>query len=116
MTINDRISLLLEALEYNENSFAKAISVSASVVFNMVNPKGRKSYPSGPVLEKILSLEKNGNRVSANWLIRGEGSMFEGGESASSIDTSEIEKSIELLSLAVDKLRKDLERLNDIKQ
>ena len=113
MTINDRISQLIEALGFNENAFAKTISVSASVVFNMVNPKGRRSYPSGPVLEKILSLEKDNKRVSANWLIRGEGAMFEGDESHSSVDTSEIEKSIDLLSIAVDKLRKDLERLNN---
>jgi len=113
MIINDRISQLIEALGYNENAFAKTISVSASVVFNMVNPKGRRSYPSGPVLEKILSLEKDGNRVSANWLIRGEGEMFETTESDRSVDTTEIEKSIDLLSLAVEKLRKDLERLNN---
>ena len=113
MTINDRISELIDALGYNENSFAKAISVSASVVFNMVNPKGRKSYPSGPVLEKILSLKKNDKRVSANWLIRGEGEMFEVNVIQPQIDTAEIEKTIDLLSLAVEKLREDLERLNN---
>ena len=113
MTINDRISDLIEALAYNENSFAKRIGVSASVVFNMVNPKGRKSYPSGPVLEKLLALEKDGNRVSANWLIRGEGDMFEGSKQAVEIDTDEIENTIELLGLAVNKLRKDLERFKN---
>lgn len=113
MTINNRISELIDALGYNENSFAKTISVSASVVFNMVNPKGRRSYPSGPVLEKILSLEKKGKRVSADWLIRGEGEMFEGGSDQQQIDTTEIEKTIELLSLAVEKLREDLDRLNN---
>lgn len=105
--------MLIEALGFNENAFAKAISVSASVVFNMVNPKGRRSYPSGPVLEKILSLKKDDKRVSANWLIRGEGPMFENNESKISLDTTEIERSIELLSLALDKLRKDLERLKN---
>ncbi len=113
MTINDRISQLIDALGYNENAFAKTIAVSASVVFNMVNPKGRKSYPSGPVLEKILSLEKDGKRVSADWLIRGEGEMFENDGSTGQIDTSEMEKTIELLSLAVEKLRNDLDRLNN---
>lgn len=97
----------------SENSFAKSISVSASVVFNMVNPKGRRSYPSGPVLEKILSLQKDGKRVSANWLIRGEGDMFEGDLSDAKLDVSEIERSVELLSLTLERLRKDLERLKN---
>lgn len=113
MTINDRISELIEALGYNENSFAKKVGVSASVIFNMVNPKGRKSYPSGPVLEKLLSLEKNGSRVSADWLLRGEGELFEGSDKVIETDTTELENTIELLSLAVDKLRKDLERFKN---
>lgn len=48
-------------------------------MFNIVNPKGRLSYPSGPVLEKILLLELEGNRISAEWLMRGEGEMFGAG-------------------------------------
>ena len=43
------------------------------------------------------------------------GAMFEGNENTGSIDTTEMEKSIELLSIALEKLRKDLERLNNIK-
>jgi len=47
------------------------------VMFNIVNPKGRKSYPSGPVLEKILDLEKDGQKVSAEWLMRGNGDIYQ---------------------------------------
>lgn len=74
--INDRIQELITSLGDTENSFAKRIEVSTSVVFNIVNPKGRRSYPSGPVLEKILAIEKNGHKVSAEWLMRGDGEIF----------------------------------------
>lgn len=33
------------------------------------------SYPSGPVLEKILSLEMEGAQISAEWLMRGVGEI-----------------------------------------
>lgn len=111
MNINDRIADLIRTLKDNENLFAKRISVSTSVVFNVVNPKGRRSYPSGPVLEKILSIEKEGNRVSAEWLMRGEGSMFLGEEHIPPIDTGEIDKTIEELTNTVSKLREGFEKL-----
>ena len=111
MTINTRISELIYALRDNENSFAKRIGVSSSVIFNTVNPKGRGSYPSGPVLEKILSIDSEGKRVSAEWLMRGEGNMFLGDESLPPGDTREIYKSIEELNKSVSKLQDDFEAL-----
>lgn len=110
MSINDRIADLIGVLHDNENLFAKRIDVSTSVVFNVVNPKGRRSYPSGPVLEKILSIEKDGNRVSAEWLMRGEGSMFLGGEGVLLADTEVIEETIEQLTETVSKLREGFEK------
>lgn len=80
MSINSRISELIKAFGDSESAFAKRLQVSSSVMFNIVNPKGRKSYPSGPVLEKILALELNGQRISAEWLMRGEGEMTGGGQ------------------------------------
>lgn len=74
--INHRVAELIKAFGDSESAFAKRIAVSTSVMFNIVNPKGRKSYPSGPVLEKILGLEKDGRKVSAEWLMRGEGEQF----------------------------------------
>ena len=62
-TINQRIALLIKDFGGDsESGFAKRIDVSSSVMFNIVNPKGRNSYPSGPVLEKILDLEKEGSK------------------------------------------------------
>lgn len=111
MSINDRIADLIRVLKDNESLFAKRISVSTSVVFNVVNPKGRRSYPSGPVLEKILSIEKEGNRVSAEWLMRGEGSMFLGEDRTLLVDTGEVDSTIEELTDMVSKLRKGFEKL-----
>lgn len=84
MGINSRISELIKAFKDSESGFAKRLDVSSSVIFNIVNPKGRKSYPSGPVLEKILGLSLNEKRVSAEWLMRGEGEMWQTHQSFSS--------------------------------
>lgn len=76
MSINQRIGELIKVLGDSESAFAKRIGVSTSVIFNIVNPKGRMSYPSGVVLEKLLALEKDGEQLSAEWLMRGRGNMF----------------------------------------
>jgi hypothetical protein len=76
MSINSRIAELIEYLGDTENSFSKRIGASSSAIFNIVNPKGRMSYPSGMVLEKILAIDESDGRVSAEWLMRGEGQMF----------------------------------------
>ncbi len=76
MSINQRISEVIHAFGDSESGFAKRIGVSSSVVFNIVNPKGRMSYPSGVMLEKLLALEKGGKVIAAEWLMRGNGEMF----------------------------------------
>lgn len=111
MSINDRISQLIHALQDTENSFAKRIGVSASVIFNTVNPKGRRSYPSGPVLEKLLSLEKDGQRLSAEWLMRGEGEMFGASQAVGSDDLKNMNITIDQLNEVVNQLREDFNRL-----
>jgi transcriptional regulator with XRE-family HTH domain len=71
MIINDRIFKLIELLEMNPNSFAEAIGVKGTVIFNII--KGRRNKPSFDVLEKILfSFEE----VSPKWLIKGEGNVL----------------------------------------
>lgn len=76
MSINTRIAELITYLGDTENSFSKRLGASSSAIFNIVNPKGRMSYPSGLVLEKIFLIQENDGRVSAEWLMRGEGQMF----------------------------------------
>ena len=105
MTINHRISELIKAFGDSESAFAKRLQVSSSVMFNIVNPKGRKSYPSGPVLEKILALELEGQRISAEWLMRGEGEMWGAGNSISSP-----EQALEYLAMSIDEMRSKLSK------
>ena len=105
MNINDRVSELIYRLRDNENSFSKRLGVSSSAIFNIVNPKGRRSYPSGVVLDKILSIEAEDQRVSAEWLMRGEGEMFLGEENAKS-ETQLYEK-VEDLTEKVNRLEEE---------
>lgn len=103
--INNRIQELIEFLNDTEHSFAKRIGVSSSVVFNIVNPKGRKSYPSGPVLEKILAIENDGGQVSAEWLMRGRGDIFLPNNDGSDKNEPDLYKSIVELTSVVRKLQ-----------
>lgn len=107
MTINDRIQELILFLKDTENSFAKRIEVSTSVVFNIVNPKGRRSYPSGAILEKILAITFEGNLLSAEWLMRGQGGLFLTNVSQSTPAGSDLSKSIEELTNTVRKLQEE---------
>lgn len=107
MTINDRIQELISFLKDTENSFAKRIDVSTSVVFNIVNPKGRRSYPSGAVLEKILAITYGGNMLSAEWLMRGDGSLFITYDSQSTSGEPDLSKSIEELTKSVRNLQQE---------
>jgi len=103
-TINQRIASLIKDFGDSESGFARRIDVSSSVIFNIVNPKGRKSYPSGPVLEKILDLEKEGQKISAEWLMRGLGVMYQA-EGESKIVNPE--EALEYLRKEFDRLSKD---------
>uniref|UniRef100_UPI004047FC2C hypothetical protein n=1 Tax=Roseivirga sp. TaxID=1964215 RepID=UPI004047FC2C len=107
MTINDRIQELILFLKDTENSFAKRIEVSTSVVFNIVNPKGRRSYPSGAILEKILAITFDGNLLSAEWLMRGQGDIFLTNVSQSTLAGSDLSESIEELTNTVRKLHEE---------
>lgn len=105
--INDRILELIHFLKDTENSFAKRIDVSTSVVFNIVNPKGRRSYPSGAILEKILAISYEGELLSAEWLMRGNGSLFLTNVSQSYPENYDLYKSLADLTDTVSKLREE---------
>ncbi len=109
MSINDRIAELIEELKENENSFSKRLGVSSSAIFNIVNPKGRRSYPSGVVLDKILSIEEEGSQVSAEWLMRGTGSIFMGNDEKDS--EPNVYSKIEDLASKFSKLEEEFEQL-----
>jgi transcriptional regulator with XRE-family HTH domain len=69
--INDRISDLITQLDLNPNSFADAIGVKGTVIYNIL--KGRKSKPSFEVLQKIILAYQT---INANWLLNGDGEIW----------------------------------------
>lgn len=71
MSVNDRISELINALELNPNSFADQLGVKNPVIYNIV--KGRRSKPSFELLQKILVTF---HAVNANWLVNGQGDLW----------------------------------------
>lgn len=76
MTVNERIKILIEKLEEeNQRKFALKIGVSTTGLNSML-PGNRESKPSFEVLNKILSTYP---QVSATWLLTGEGEMFKAG-------------------------------------
>lgn len=55
----------------NPTSFSDSIDVSVTVIFNII--KGRRSKPS---FELILKILKAYDKLNAEWLIKGDGSMW----------------------------------------
>jgi len=55
----------------NPTSFSDSLDVSVTVIFNII--KGRRSKPSFDLILKILTTY---NKLNADWLIKGEGSMW----------------------------------------
>ena len=69
--INDRVHKLIRVLDMNPTSFAESLEVSVTVIFNII--KGRRSKPSYDLIYNIL---KTYDKLNADWLIKGEGSMW----------------------------------------
>ena len=69
--INDRIHQLIKVMEMNPTSFSDSLDVSVTVIFNII--KGRRSKPS---FDLILKIMRTYDKVSADWLIKGEGTMW----------------------------------------
>ncbi|MEO1253677.1 MAG: hypothetical protein AAFY41_02150 [Bacteroidota bacterium] len=69
--INDRIHKLIKVLDMNPTSFSDTLDVSVTVIFNII--KGRRSKPSFDLILKIL---KAYDKLNAEWLVKGEGPMW----------------------------------------
>lgn len=68
-TIAQRFEHLISTLELDCNSFAKSIYANPIEIKKIINHKGK---PSFDILTKILSQYP---KVSAEWLLRGEGDI-----------------------------------------
>lgn len=71
-SINQRIRKLIEFKGITDNQFAKTIGITQSVIASMFS---RNTEPSSKVLVSILNAYAD---LSAEWLMRGEGSMIKG--------------------------------------
>ncbi len=69
--INDRLNRLITVMEMNPTSFSDSVGVNVTVIFNII--KGRRSKPSYDLILKIL---KTYDKLNAEWLIKGEGTMW----------------------------------------
>lgn len=69
-TIHERIELLINTLNLNKNSFAKAVGTSATVIQNILGP--RQSKPGFDLLSKIAETFD----INSDWLLLGQGSML----------------------------------------
>jgi len=75
LSINDRISAIIDSLKSNPNAFAERVGVKATVIYNII--KGRRSKPSYELLQKIYG---SFHALNILWLIKGEGDMWLGEE------------------------------------
>ncbi len=74
--IKDRIRQLMEATEMNQKDFAIITGITASTLSSIFN--GRTSA----TLNHVMALHKEFPNVSMEWLLFGEGSMYENGTTA----------------------------------
>jgi transcriptional regulator with XRE-family HTH domain len=112
MNIQERLQLLINELNKNENSFAKAIGVASSVIYNIVG--GRLNNPSVEVVEKILRAFP---KVNPTWLILGDGSIFleQDVSVKTSIISGEGDYRQTLLQLVTEQLMEANKEIEDIK-
>ena len=74
---SERLSLLINTLSLNVNSFATECGYSSSTtIWRIINDNKK---PSKPTLDKICARFKN---VNKEWLLTGQGSMFFNKESS----------------------------------
>ena len=71
MTIHQKVTLLIEALDLNVNSFSKQLGISTTSIQNIVGD--RKSKPSFDLLSKIITTFD----VNPDWIFfNGDHEMF----------------------------------------
>tara|TARA_R100001460_G_scaffold68326_1_gene108857 strand:+ start:408 stop:821 length:414 start_codon:yes stop_codon:yes gene_type:complete len=106
---SERLSLLINTLSLNVNSFANECGYSSSTtIWRIINDNKK---PSKPTLDKICARFKN---VNKEWLLTGQGSMFNN-TTASSDDLTVTAKQV--LDKLEPILKEDFEKLaNQINQ
>jgi len=92
---SERLSLLINTLSLNVNSFATECGYSSSTtIWRIINDNKK---PSKPTLDKICARFKN---VNKEWLLTGQGSMFFNKESFDDLTVTAKQVLDKLLPLA----------------
>ncbi|MBS4012359.1 MAG: helix-turn-helix transcriptional regulator [Bacteroidetes bacterium] len=97
--INKRIEVLIQNLGLNINSFSKKIGIQNNVTIGNII-KGRQS----PGYTTIMMILKTFPNLNTDWLIKGEGNMFNDNateESVSMVHEKEIQYKTESLSITL---------------
>lgn len=88
MVVNQRILQVVDGIyKGSKAAFAKDLGLSPAAIYKMLD---RESGPSFKVIEHLIAK----NKVSARWLILGEGSMFETGISNEQYESLEEENNL----------------------
>ncbi len=69
-TVAQRFEQLISTLELDYNSFAKSIYANPLDIKKIINHKGKPSF------EMIANILSQYPKVSAEWLLRGEGDIY----------------------------------------
>ncbi|MBD2757171.1 hypothetical protein IC230_30120 [Spirosoma sp. BT704] len=82
-TLNQRVQIVFERLDTNAHAFAEAHSLVASSLYNIVKNNRR---PNSETLERMCAAEP---RISAEYLLRGEGEPLRDARMISNLSTVE---------------------------
>ena len=91
-----RIQNIIEKYGLSPNAFAQEIDVNRSTISHILSGRNK---PSIDVLQKIL---KRFSKVSATWLLLGNGEMFTSEASSKAVQTSTVKPVIQ--SKVIDKI------------
>jgi SOS-response transcriptional repressor LexA len=68
-TVNDRVMMIIDSLQMNPNSFAKALGIKTTIIYHI---RDKVNKPSFDLLEKIIITFS----INPSWLMLGVGSMY----------------------------------------
>ncbi len=68
--VNDRVMLIMQALNLSKTDFAKVININASGLSHIANKRNK------PSIDLIISLLNAYPHINAEWVLTGKGSMY----------------------------------------
>ena len=106
---SERLSLLINTLSLNVNSFATECGYSSSTtIWRIINDNKK---PSKPTIDKICARFKN---VNKEWLLTGQGSMFFNKESSDDLTVTAKQVLDKLEPILKEDFQKRASKINEI--